>query len=115
MATSILVYIFRELEISYLGRSDLAHVEPADLMPDTGGKGVVAESASTGPNLRMPEDDSGAEVAAIMQKVASQGFVRNNLRVLQGGNKRAPAARGEGTGVRAEAEMPLFAGALAGA
>src|SRR4029077_17730845 len=62
MSTSILDYIFRELAISYLGRSDLAHVEPADLMPDTVGKGVVAESASTGPNLRDTSDDAGAEV-----------------------------------------------------
>jgi ribonucleoside-diphosphate reductase alpha chain len=117
MSTSILDYIFRELAISYLGRSDLAHVEPADLMPDTVGKGVVAESSSTGPNLREPSDDAGAEVAAIMQKVASQGFVRNNLRVLQGGGKRASGGRGEGGGARAEtradADMPLFAGALA--
>ena len=51
MATSILDYIFRELAISYLGRSDLAHVEPADLMPDTVGKG---EAEST---LRSPDDD----------------------------------------------------------
>src|SRR4051794_41466969 len=35
MATSIIDYIFRELAISYLGRSDLAHVEPADLTPTT--------------------------------------------------------------------------------
>ena len=41
MATSILDYIFRELAISYLGRNDLAHVQPADLMPDTVGKGVA--------------------------------------------------------------------------
>lgn len=117
MSTSILDYIFRELAISYLGRSDLAHVEPADLMPDTVGKGVAAESSSAGPNLRVPEDDAGAEVAAIMQKVASQGFVRNNLRVLQGGGKRGAGSRGEGGGtraeVRAETDMPLFAGALA--
>ncbi len=30
-ATSVLDYIFRELAVSYLGRNDLAHVEPADL------------------------------------------------------------------------------------
>jgi ribonucleoside-diphosphate reductase alpha chain len=117
MSTSILDYIFRELAISYLGRSDLAHVEPADLMPDTVGKGVVAESSSTGPNLREASDDTGAEVAAIMQKVASQGYMRNRLTVLQGGAKRASGGRGEGGGARAEArgepEMPLFAGALA--
>ena len=39
MATSIIDYIFRELAISYLGRSDLAHAEPHDLLPDTVGKG----------------------------------------------------------------------------
>ena len=33
MSTSVLDYIFRELAISYLGRSDLAHVEQADLQP----------------------------------------------------------------------------------
>jgi ribonucleoside-diphosphate reductase alpha chain len=112
MATSILDYIFRELAISYLDRSDLAHVEPADLMPDTVGKGAAAES-----NLREPESDAGADVAAMMQRVASQGFVRNKLTVLQGGGKRS-SGRGEGGASaraepRSEPDMPLFAGALA--
>lgn len=39
MATSVLDYIFRELAVSYLGRTDLAHVVPDDLMPDTMGSG----------------------------------------------------------------------------
>ena len=39
MSTSILDYIFRELAISYLGRNDLAHVEPDDLLPDCIGEG----------------------------------------------------------------------------
>jgi ribonucleoside-diphosphate reductase alpha chain len=34
MATSIIDYIFRELAITYLGRSDLAHVQPEDLRGD---------------------------------------------------------------------------------
>jgi ribonucleoside-diphosphate reductase alpha chain len=34
MATSIIDYIFRELAISYLGRHDLAHVQPEDLRGD---------------------------------------------------------------------------------
>ncbi len=38
MATSILDYIFRELAITYLGRNDLAHVQPEDLLPDTIGE-----------------------------------------------------------------------------
>ena len=31
MATSVIDYIFRELAVSYLGRYDLAHVEPTEL------------------------------------------------------------------------------------
>jgi len=107
MATSILDYIFRELAVSYLDRNDLAHVEPADLMPDTIGKGVVAES-----NLREIDDDVsvGAEVAAMMQKVTSNGYVRNKLTVLHGGKRGAATARADAE----PAEMPLFSsGALA--
>jgi ribonucleoside-diphosphate reductase alpha chain len=109
MATSILDYIFRELAVSYLGRNDLAHVEPADLMPDTIGKGIVAES-----NLREIDDPAhatvGAEVAAIVEKVTSRGYVRNKLTVLHGG-KRPGAATARGGA--SDTEMPLFAGALA--
>jgi ribonucleoside-diphosphate reductase alpha chain len=111
MATSILDYIFRELAISYLDRSDLAHVEPADLMPDTVGKGSATES-----NLREPESESGADVAAMMQRVASQGYVRSKLTVLQGGSKRSAGARADANArsdARAEPALPLFAGALA--
>src|SRR4029079_3004098 len=52
LATSIIDYICRELAISYLGRNDLAHVEPADLMPDTVGKGA----AETTPGDAGPRD-----------------------------------------------------------
>jgi ribonucleoside-diphosphate reductase alpha chain len=77
MATSLIDYIFRELAISYLGRNDLAHVQPADVLPDTVGKGS-AEST-------LP-DGGGREVSAVvLQKVASTGYVRNKLTVLQGG------------------------------
>jgi ribonucleoside-diphosphate reductase alpha chain len=104
MATSIIDYIFRELAVSYLDRSDLAHVEPADLMPDTIGKGA-AES-----NLRGDEDGAvGAEVAAMMERVASvasNGYVRNRLTVLHGGKRNGAAtARADAP----TAEAPLFA------
>src|SRR5438128_6902500 len=39
-ATSILDYMFRELAVSYQGRFDLAHVEPAETGFDALGKGV---------------------------------------------------------------------------
>ena len=41
MATSVLDYMFRELAISYLERTDLANVEPADVRHDALGKGVA--------------------------------------------------------------------------
>jgi ribonucleoside-diphosphate reductase alpha chain len=108
LATSILDYIFRELAVSYLDRNDLAHVEPADLMPDTVGKGVTAES--------MPEadaDPAAPDVAAMMERVASvtsNGYVRNRLTVLHGGKRGVAASARMET---AAADMPLFAGALA--
>jgi ribonucleoside-diphosphate reductase alpha chain len=69
MATSVLDYIFRELAVSYLGRHDLANVEPADMRHDAIGRGTR-------------EGDLGADGVA---RFASTGFVRGNLRLLAGG------------------------------
>lgn len=70
MATSILDYIFRELAISYLGRTDLAHVEPMDLAPDTIGR-IEAEKGS----LLNADKETGKTV----NKLTSNGYVRSNL------------------------------------
>lgn len=43
-ATSILDYLFRELAVSYLGRNDLAHVDPFDARSD--GLGQTAQDAA---------------------------------------------------------------------
>jgi ribonucleoside-diphosphate reductase alpha chain len=40
-ATSILDYVFRELAVSYMGRFDLAHVDPTESGFDALGKGVA--------------------------------------------------------------------------
>ncbi len=77
MATSVLDYLFRELAVSYLGRTDLAHVEPADLAPDSVGKGADER------NLPAP----AGEVAEAMTRYASKGFVRSkNLVVFSNGS-----------------------------
>jgi ribonucleoside-diphosphate reductase alpha chain len=78
MATSILDYIFRELAISYLGRSDLAHAEPGDLLPDTVGKGEAQSS------LRDPAGEYRPEAAAMM-RATSSGYIRNKFTVVPGG------------------------------
>jgi ribonucleoside-diphosphate reductase alpha chain len=89
MATSLIDYIFRELAVSYLGRNDLAHVQPADILPDTLGKGV-AES-------NLPDGGGRSDMTAAVQKVLSTGFVRNKLTrltVFEGGARGPMASDG---------------------
>ncbi|MBF0128565.1 MAG: vitamin B12-dependent ribonucleotide reductase [Alphaproteobacteria bacterium] len=86
MSTSILDYMFRELAISYLGRNDLAHVEPTDLNPDSLGRGHKESD--------LPEDSSG--LGSMLERIASRGYVRSsNLYVLTGSVERAVHARHE--------------------
>jgi ribonucleoside-diphosphate reductase alpha chain len=85
MSTSILDYIFRELAISYLGRSDLAHVEATDLLPDTIGRG---ESENDPPTYVDDDSRSGSVqgfAAALSSNGTSAGYVRSNLMVVNGG------------------------------
>ncbi|MAR88006.1 MAG: ribonucleoside-diphosphate reductase, adenosylcobalamin-dependent [Rhodospirillaceae bacterium] len=77
MATSILDYLFREVAISYLDRDDLSHAEKDDLLPDTIGDG----------------DTESLDVEKV-NKIASRGYVRNNLVVLNGGAGSATGTDG---------------------
>ena len=83
MSTSILDYMFRELAISYLGRNDLAHVEPNDVLPDTIGDASQENSLSAEGALEASP--------AIRFGLASTGYVRSNLYVLNGGNNGSGA------------------------
>ncbi|MGI9511009.1 MAG: vitamin B12-dependent ribonucleotide reductase, partial [Geminicoccaceae bacterium] len=76
MASSVLDYIFRELAISYLDRNDLAHVDPSNLQPDS-----LSDSEK---EQKLKRDDGDA-----IARIASSGFVRGNLRLLQGGSADA--------------------------
>jgi ribonucleoside-diphosphate reductase alpha chain len=99
-ATSILDYVFRELAVSYLGRTDLAHVEASEMGFDSLGKGESPENAPRLPAAR----------------VLSSGFVRrpnlasSNVVVMSG--TQPMAAPVQALQVRAEAQGAL---ALAGA
>ena len=86
MSTSVLDYIFRELAISYLGRTDLAHVKPDDLRYDSLGTGDYERS--------LRRDVEGAALDAV-KRVTSVGYVRNNLYVFYGNGDGA--ARRDGT------------------
>ena len=73
-ATSILDYVFRELAVSYLGRHDLAHVDPSDIGFDALGKGAHEGKAPD-------EDDGRAPAVATLpaSKYLSTGFVRQKV------------------------------------
>jgi ribonucleoside-diphosphate reductase alpha chain len=78
-ATSILDYVFRELAVSYLGRNDLAHVEPSEIGFDALGKGV---------------DEDAGKPAVSAQRLMSSGFVRkqnlSNVVVMPQGAVASP-------------------------
>jgi ribonucleoside-diphosphate reductase alpha chain len=65
-ATSTIDYIFRELAISYLDRTDLQHVAPQDVLPDTIGNG-----------------GSGQDEFPEVQDVVSRGFARKQIPALR--------------------------------
>ncbi len=64
-ATSILDYIFRELAVSYLDRHDLAHVDPREIVGETG---LGSSDADTDDDLALDEPHP--------QKYVSHGLVR---------------------------------------
>ncbi len=80
-ATSILDYIFRELAVSYLDRTDLAHVKPEGDHFDDLGRGVEEGQSNVSP----ASDDA----VAMLKQVVSPGYHRHRmpqeLMVLQGG------------------------------
>jgi ribonucleoside-diphosphate reductase alpha chain len=95
-ATSIIDYIFRELAISYLGRNDLAHIDPSDIGHDVLGKG---EEQS-----RPPQGAGSAPTS----KFVSRGFVRSKadkLMLVQGGAPQAVTALKNDLEMDVEAEL----------
>ncbi|NNU80504.1 vitamin B12-dependent ribonucleotide reductase [Halovulum dunhuangense] len=84
-ATSILDYIFRELAVSYLDRTDLAHVAPQGTGFDELGRGEEEGKSNIG---KVEQDVAQASIDMI-RHVSSTGYLRKRLPqellVLQGG------------------------------
>jgi len=84
-ATSILDYIFRELAVSYLDRTDLAHVQPTGESFDSIGRG--AEEGVR--NFEEVPQSRASNPLDVLRQVASTGYLRKrapqDLIVLQGG------------------------------
>jgi len=74
-ATSILDYVFRELAVSYMGRFDLAHVDPSETNFDAMGKGVEEGKAPEQPSnkyLSKGLTRSRTDNLVVMRSVAAE-------------------------------------------
>ncbi|WFE74878.1 vitamin B12-dependent ribonucleotide reductase [Roseinatronobacter sp. S2] len=84
-ATSILDYIFRELAVSYLDRTDLAHVKPTGTSFDDLGGGEHEGIR----NVSELSDDAASRSLEVLRQISSTGYLRKRLpqelTVLQGG------------------------------
>ncbi|MEX5726732.1 ribonucleoside-diphosphate reductase alpha chain [Rhodovulum iodosum] len=84
-ATSILDYIFRELAVSYLDRTDLAHVKPEGAAFDELGRGDEEGK----PNVTPVSESAASKSLAVLKQISSTGYLRKRvpqeLVVLQGG------------------------------
>lgn len=87
-ATSILDYVFRELAVSYLGRSDLAHVDQSDFSQTTFGR----------------------DVAEGKTQIASSGLIRgnHNLSVVKSGMSVVNEPKGSATSAPAKTSAPVM-------
>ena len=74
-ATSILDYIFRELAVSYLDRTDLAHVKPEGATFDDIGQGQK-EGVS---NLKEVTEDGASKSLEVLKQISSTGYLRKRL------------------------------------
>ncbi|SHM15777.1 ribonucleoside-diphosphate reductase class II [Roseovarius litoreus] len=99
-ATSILDYIFRELAVSYLDRTDLAHVKPQGASFDDLGRGEE-EGVS---NVSEMSDAAASRSLEVLKQISSTGYLRKRLPqelvVLNGGQAGATAYQTSGDPVQ---------------
>ncbi|MFQ5623276.1 MAG: vitamin B12-dependent ribonucleotide reductase, partial [Paracoccaceae bacterium] len=95
-ATSILDYIFRELAVSYLDRTDLAHVKPGGSSIDDIGRGDSEGKR----NVASVNDEVAKTSIDMIKRISSTGYLRKRfpqeLTVLRGGGA-VPAEPREST------------------
>ncbi|MGG7566993.1 vitamin B12-dependent ribonucleotide reductase [Rhodovulum sp. DZ06] len=107
-ATSILDYIFRELAVSYLDRTDLAHVQPEGTRWDEMGRGEEEGKANVTPAEKTVSDAA----VAMLREVSSPGYLRKRLPEGISGLRTTGAVSG-GSGGSAVAAMETMAVAAA--
>ncbi len=95
MSTSIIDYVFRELAISYMGRYDLANVEPHDTSFDALGKGVEEGKPSPAHS-----------------RAVSKGLVRGKNLSVAGGTQVGGSSASGGETMQAGANITSLRGGL---
>lgn len=105
-ATSILDYIFRELAVSYLDRTDLAHVKPEGASFDDIGRGEE-EGVS---NVQSLSDNAATRSLEVLKQISSTGYLRKrmpqDLVVLQGGVSAAIATTQDAVAAAVQTLVP---------
>jgi ribonucleoside-diphosphate reductase alpha chain len=94
MSTSTIDYIFRELAISYLGRTDLAQVTPDDLRADSIGK-KDQQSSDDEAGL----DSNGSQFESLGASTKTETDVTPIITVPSNGNGNGASAKTSSTGV----------------
>ena len=91
-ATSILDYVFRELAVSYLDRTDLAHIKPQGTMFDDLGGGKDEGRR----NVEPVSDSAASKSLEVLRQISSTGYLRKRLPqelvVLRGGAALDPVS-----------------------
>ncbi len=91
-ATSILDYVFRELAVSYLDRTDLAHVKPQGASFDDIGQGEKDGLS----NISEMTETAASRSLEMLKQISSSGYLRKRLPqelvVLQGGQSAGAVA-----------------------
>ncbi|MFC5565033.1 vitamin B12-dependent ribonucleotide reductase [Rubellimicrobium aerolatum] len=107
-ATSILDYIFRELAISYLDRTDLAHVAPKGPSFDELGQGEAER------NVVASGDSVATQSIRLLKEISSTGYLRKRLpqdllAAAASAVAETPAAHDPSTSATALATGPISA------
>lgn len=94
-ATSVIDFIFRDLAINYLGRNDLAHVNPDETLPDAMGAGIAEPAPMVDTVVGITVNDEGKAKAVVEKRPDLRAMAK-----LQGYEGEACHACGNFTLVR---------------
>ena len=100
-ATSILDYIFRELAISYLDRTDLAHSIPEDNL-DTLGEKVEASKAVKNDGIGKAEGS-----LEMIKELSSSGYLRKRFQTVSDKPQEKVVTAGNFTGANVNGSLQV--------